>query len=102
MSSSLLLAFLMTAFCMIVAVVSERCIEVLVSVHSICCRCFTIVIKQGLFLVGDMATFYMNIIILQIFLSMNFFRSFLLPIISSKLWPISVGNLNIKIAHLQV
>ena len=60
------------------------------------------VIKQGLFLVGDMATFYMNIIILQIFLSMNFFRSFLLPIISSKLWPISVGNLNIKIAHLQV
>ena len=36
--------------------------------HSLCCRCFTIIIKQGLFLLGDMAILNINITILQIFL----------------------------------
>ena len=53
---------------LILGVVSERCIEVLVFYHSLCCRCFTIIIKQGLFLLGDMAILNTNITIIQIFL----------------------------------
>ena len=36
--------------------------------HSLCCRCFTIIIKQGLFLLGDMAILNTNITTIQIFL----------------------------------
>ena len=53
---------------LILGVVSERCIEVLVLYHSLCCRCFTIIIKQGLFLLGDMAILNTNITTIQIFL----------------------------------
>ena len=45
--------------------------------HSLCCRCFTIIIKQGLFLLGDMAILNMNITILQIFLFDEFLPVFL-------------------------
>ena len=44
--------------------------------HSLCCRCFTIIIKQGLFLLGDMAILNINITILQIFLFDEFLPVF--------------------------
>ena len=44
--------------------------------HSLCCRCFTIIIKQGLFLLGDMAVLNINITILQIFLFDEFLPVF--------------------------